>query len=71
MLIELVCLNEFEKLTLDPKDLEDKGCYLWQNAGSTGCILSSFMTLKSSTPILMHGLLSSWGHLRLGFFPTV
>jgi hypothetical protein len=50
MLFELICLNGFENLTLDPKGLKDKGYYLWQSTGSTGCILSSFVTLKSYTP---------------------
>lgn len=70
MLIELLCLNEFEKLTLDPKDLKDKGCYLWQNAGSTGCILSSFMTLKSSTPNPDAWTLIIMEEFEIGLFPN-
>lgn len=33
-------------MTLDPKGLKDK----WQSTGSTGCILSKFMTPKSCMP---------------------
>jgi len=33
-------------VTLDPKGLKDK----WQSTGSTGCILSNFMTPKSCIP---------------------